>query len=419
MLRLSLLRIFLVGGCLAYLVALAITTTGQWVLDHPTPANLQRGIQWNPGNGLLWVAYARQQRAASLGFGSPEAVQAYLRAAALNPLDPAVWEGLGAVYLQLGEQEKAEAAMQAELIAMPHSPQAAWRLANFLLFQDRIPEALPYLKTAATYDRQLRFPTFEMAWKLLPTPEAILHDVVPATTEARQDYLSFLIDRGKLLEAFPVWEQVQPNRTPVVLSLGYTYVDALAGAGFGDQAARLWGQLLDMTGRAEAKPEGEWLTNGDFEANLPNAGLDWRFAAGPGYTITLDHFISQRGSRSLRVDFDGGSNPDFLGMSQIVPVQPNTRYRFQGYIKTENISTDSGLFFWISSFQAPVTEQFTRATENRIGTSPWSLEQVEFRTGPQTRLLRLGLRRLLSKKLNNLLQGKVWVDNLSLTRLPG
>lgn len=383
-----------------------------WLLAHPTPENLARGVRWHPRNPELWTRYAQ-----SWLFSDPaKAADAFQRAAALNPMDTGNWDGLAAAYLQLGDAGKAEAAMRARLVAAPHSPQAAWQLANLLLFQGREEEAFPLLRVAAASDSAMRPPVFEVAWKIAPAA-AILAEIVPPEPEARRDYLHFLIDRRKLSEAYEVWQKIRKTGPEAVKS-GNAYVMALADAGRGRDAARVWEQILEDTNREAAKPRGELVTNGDFELDLLNAGLDWRLAAGPGYQIALDNFVLQHGSRSLRVAFDGSANPEFRAVSQLVPVEPNRDYRFRGYIKTENITTDNGLRFCVSAYAAPPKESFEHCSENRVGDNPWLLEQIDFRTGPGTQVVSVALNRQYSKKFNNLLQGKVWMDALSIQPRP-
>ena len=412
--RRAFFRIVLLAGSLAYLAATSVHVAGQWLLDHPSKENLERGIRWDSRNPSLWARYARQWLFLPDISESQRAVDAYLRAATLNPLDSGNWNGLANAYLQMGDKKNAETALRTELTAVPHSPDASWRLANFLLQEGRSPEAFPYLRAAATYERSFRFPVFDLGWKLLADPEVILRELVPSGVEARTDYLQFLLARRKLAEAYPVWKEIQTEKTVVVLGLGNAYVEALAAAGMGMEASRVWNELLDITGRTKTMPPGELLTNGDFEANLTNAGLDWRLTKGPGYKIELDEFVFQNGTRSLRVTFDGTSNPDFSGAWQVVPVEPNRDYRFQGYLKTDSITTDNGLYFGIASHGAPPEERFFHSTENRVETAVWNREQLDFRTGPNTRVVLISLRRSQSRKLNNLIQGKAWIDNLSL-----
>ena len=98
----------------------------------------------------------------------------------------------------------------------------------------------------------------------------------------------------------------------------------------------------------------------------------------------------------------------------MVPVEPNRQYRFHGYLKTDHITTDNGLFFNMASLGAPREEAFSYSTENRVETLGGAREQLDFQTGPHTRVVIVHLRRSLSRKLNNLIQGKAWIDNLSL-----
>ena len=412
-LKRHLFRIILLFGSLTYLVVLSVSVAGQWLLNHPTRENLERGIRWDSRNPALWARYARLWHFLPNSQESQQAVEAYRRAASLNPLDPGIWKELSNTHLERREPEMAEAALRAELAAVPHSPQASWRLANFLLVQGRTNEAFPYLRTAATHEPSLRVPVFDLAWKLQGDPEVILRELVPADTEARADYLQFLLGRRRLTEAYPVWTEVSRTNSPAMVRLGNSYAEVLATAGMGTEAARVWKELLSITGRTDPKPSDELLTNGDFEANISNAGLDWRLTKGPGYQTDLDAFTFQNGTRSLRVTFDGTANAEFAGVWQAVPVEPNRKYRFQGHLKTDSITTDNGLFFILASLGAPREETFAHSTESRVETNGWVREQLDFQTGPRTSVIVIQLRRYLSRKLNNLLQGRAWIDNLS------
>jgi hypothetical protein len=112
------------------------------------------------------------------------------------------------------------------------------------------------------------------------------------------------------------------------------------------------------------------------------------------------------------VVFNGTANVGFENIWQYVAVQPNTRYRFSSYIRTEEITTDRGIRFEISGDGMP-----NEVTPNVVGTQPWALEPVEFTTGPGTRLLRIILRRETSDKFGNKIRGTVWVDDVSLVSM--
>ena len=411
----TIFRIFLLTCGLFYLAAITRVLLADWLLNHPTPENLRRGVHWLPSSPQLWSAYARSRSELMADSSLPEVIAAYQAALSRNPFDLPAWDGLATAYLQQGDLSHAEAAMRGAVAAVPHSPSATWRLANFLLVQDRVAEAMPLFRTAASFDPNLCPAVFDLGWKLLGDPQQILEELVPDRLPARMQYLEFLVWRkGLPREAYPVWQKILASGTEAAIKQGEAYVEALAAGGFGSEASRVWRELLAQTGSKFSQPAGERIFNGDFEAPLRNAGLDWRMAQAPGYQVTLDNFQSQHGTRALRVKFNGTTNPEFAALQQWIPVEPGTTYHFQAYLRTENISTDNGLFLLLTPVGAPPNGYWERLTENRVGSTPWTEEQLVFRTGPDTRVILVQLRRRASTKLNNLLQGTVWLDNVSL-----
>jgi hypothetical protein len=152
------------------------------------------------------------------------------------------------------------------------------------------------------------------------------------------------------------------------------------------------------------------VTNGNFEYDIVNGGLDWRVLPVEGAVAALDNF---EGRRALRITFDGSRNLDFGQVFQYVLVQPNTRYVFQGRMRVQGITTDSGPRFQIrDGYNA---DHLFAGTENLIGDSDWVEERAEFRTGKDTRLLLLGVARPASEKFESQISGSVWIDDISLT----
>jgi tetratricopeptide (TPR) repeat protein len=405
-------RIVFLFAALVYLAEVAVHGVAAWLLNSRQPENVELAARLDPDNAAVWTARGAYLLFSEQGFQPEKAVEAYLRAATLNPLDVRNWEGLADAYFQLHEPRKMEAALRAAAFASPHSPAAAWRLANFLLLAERTGEAFSYLRVVAQSSRQLRPAVFDIAWKAAADPGVVFSQVVPRDAECLGDYLRFLMARGKLGDGEPVWEALRAARSVEAQQLGSDYAGALAAAGQGEAAQRTWGQVLADSGREAARRPGDFLTNGDFELDMPNAGLDWRFHQQPGYEISIDNLVAQQGTRSLRITFDGTANLDFSGVWQLASVPPNRRHRFRAYMKLENVSTDQGIVFCVSPVAAPRAEQFVACTENRVGTEPWTVRQLDFRTGPGTSVVLVQARRRQSQKLDNLIQGKVWIDDV-------
>jgi hypothetical protein len=410
----ALVRMVFLLAAMVYLADVVVHGFAAWLLDSRQPQQVELAARLDPGNPAVWTARGAYLLFSEQGFQPEKAVDAYLRAAALNPLDGRNWDGLADSYFQLHEPRKMEAALRAAAFASPHSPTAAWRLANFLLMAERTAEAFSYLRVVAQSSRQLRPAVFDIAWKAAADPDVILGQVVPRDAECLGDYLRFLMARRKLGDGEPVWAALRAARSVEAQQLGSDYAGALAAAGQGEAAQRIWDQVLADSRREAARPAGNFLSNGDFELDMPNAGLDWRFRQQPGCGISIDNLVAQQGTRSLRITFDGSANLDFDGVWQLAPVRPNRQYRFRVYMKPENVTTDKGVIFCVSPVAAPRAEQFLACTENRIGTEPWVLRQLDFRTGPGTSVVLVQARRHQSQKLDNLIQGKVWIDGVAI-----
>jgi hypothetical protein len=155
------------------------------------------------------------------------------------------------------------------------------------------------------------------------------------------------------------------------------------------------------------------VTNGSFEHDILNGGLDWRVVPAEGAVVSLDSQDAFKGTRALRIEFNGRRNLDYGHVYQYVAVQPNTRYRFSGAIRVIGITTDSGPRFQV--FDAFDKGKLFQSTEGTQGTSSWSSQQLEFKTKSDTHLLIVRVARPPSEKLDNQIGGTAWVDQVSLT----
>lgn len=411
-------RIIIISCLLAYLSTLGIIAAGKWYENHPTSENLSAGIRVNPQNPQLWTSYGRHLLVNRSAAESSRAVEHFKHALKLNVFDSVSWDGLIDAQQQTDTADVAASSLTAWLKVEPIYPEASWRLGSFQVFSGNIEEAFDHLMSAAKADKRLWVPMFDLAWKVNPDANLILQSLVPDTNDANEGYFQFLLGSNRLTEARPVWTRVRARKNRRAIDWGTIYVTSLVDARMAKEATEVWNEVLNDSDRAVAKPAGDLLTNGDFEAEMPNAGLDWRLYLVPGYQINLDDTTSKTGLRSLRVSFDGSVNSDFVGVAQYVPVRPNRSYRFRAFLKLEGITTESGVRLFVQSVDGPPDQSFSKSAENLIGTLPWTEQSLDFRTGSETSWVIVVLKRFPSTQIqNNKIRGTVWIDNASVKPL--
>jgi hypothetical protein len=131
----------------------------------------------------------------------------------------------------------------------------------------------------------------------------------------------------------------------------------------------------------------------------------------PGVNYDYDSTNAHSGKRALRISFDGEQNPEIQSVYQQVMVQPNTRYHFEGYIRTAGLITDSGIHFFISFVGTTVPPLILG---NFYGDHPWEMQSADFTTGPDDHRLIVQVYRVKSTRFNNKLAGSAWIDDISI-----
>lgn len=341
----------------------------------------------------------------------------YETAAALSPRQASAWTDLAAAYELAGRFADAEHAHETARQVAPNSPTLAWQRGNFYLRRGRSKEALEAFRSVLLTKPELRRQAFDLAWRGTDDASLILDTLIPVQAEVGCEYLKYLVETGRLPAAATFWDRLLSWNLPFDPRAAFPYLDALREHRQLETMEEVWAELVARHPQIlpPAPSEPEAVTNGGFETDILNGGLDWRVEPVESVVVAVDGLTSQEGARSLHVRFEGRSNLDYNHISQYVPVRPTTPYRFKYSIRTRGLTTDSGLRFELTDAYDPA--QLSLLTRNVLGSPNWSLEQAQFTTGPATRLLRVRLVRLPSRKFDNKIAGSVWIDQVSLTRL--
>ena len=417
--------------CLLYCTYLAARQgIAAWYFRKSTPQAIQTAIKWDPGNPQYYDALATLTHMYATGGNPSEVMRLSEKATELSPYNAFYWADLGSAYEWAGRKNDALRAFTRAHGLFPNSPEITWKIANFYVRSGKISDALQSLKEVLLEDPSKERQVFSLAANATGDNQQILQEMLPLSAPVLLDYLDFQVENNRMDPAAETWATLLKLNSPFDPARTFPYLDALIQHKDVDHLAEAWTALSirfpQQIGARESKSNS--ITNGNFAFVPLNGGLDWRIMPVQGATVTVDASTTFEGGKSLRIDFDGTQNLEYAHVLQYVPVTPNTSYKFSVYVRAQGITTDTGPRFVLQDAYdpaelvdvttgkaaAPALARFSVSTENVIGTSDWSLHQLEFKTPATTRLLIVRVARPASHKFDNKLAGTIWIARVSL-----
>ena len=385
-----------------------------WYFQRKSPEALQAAIRWDPHNPQYYDALATMRHFYADNDNPEEQVQLYERAVSLSPENALYWADLGAAFDWAGNHNEALQAFERSRKLFPNSPDVNWKLANFYIRSGKTLEGLQSLRKVLLGGVVPQQDVFALAERATEGKSIILEEVVPPETPILFGYLNYQASAGDMIAAEQAWAKLLALKLPFELPETFFYLEALIQKQETQQLTEAWAVLGERfpgkVGSLRVAPN--QVTNGSFESDILNGGLDWRVVPLEGVTASLDSGDAIDGLRSMRIEFDGTRNTGYGHLLQYVLVHPNTRYQFSAYMRTAAITTDSGPRFQI--FDAYDSGKMIAATESSVGTSGWTEQRLEFKTPADTRLLIVRVARPPSNKFDNKIRGAMWVDNVCL-----
>jgi hypothetical protein len=129
-------------------------------------------------------------------------------------------------------------------------------------------------------------------------------------------------------------------------------------------------------------------------------------------SIGLDKAQKLSGNQSLRLSFDGKHNPNLEAACTLAVVQPGTTYRFSGWIKTIDITTEYGIGFRLRAIEPDKTPVVN--TREIHGTNPWTSVEETWIAGPNVHRVQICVSRDPSDNPDVRISGTAWVDDVNL-----
>ena len=402
---LAALLVWVGRGCIADMLA-----------NRPTAGNLERAVKLDPGNAEFPMRLGSLYEYSPVDMQVGKAEEEFRRAAHLDPYDPQTWLDLAAALQFQGRTEEAEACRRRVDLMAPKIPAYQWPLANFYLLQGNTQEALRHFKVVLAGTSQYDTNVFTLAWKATDDAGKILQELIPERAQTEFNYLNFLLSQHRLDDAEPVWKRILDGSEEFSPKDASPYIDTLIAGHKPEEAYQVWTDLQKRgLIRSSSTLSGPNLIfDGDFEDEFLNFGFAWRITPLEGVYAGVDSSTFHSPSHSLMVQFSGKDNLRFEHVYQYVKVASGQAYHLQALMKTEGITTDSGPRLEVYDAYNPTV--LDKLTDDLTGTTDaWTTLLLDFVTGPKTQMLVVRLKRLPSQKIDSLIAGRVWLDDVRLT----
>lgn len=384
-----------VGACV-----LAVVTGMSAVYSlSEDPVLLERSVEIDGRNGDAVYRLARLKHINMTG-SDAETEALYFSALSGNPLMAASWLGLSELYIDSGREADSEKSLRMAQDMMQSSPGLLWESSMLAFRLGDNDLALDNLRVVAEADPTKRKRVFDISWRVAKDPETILERAV--SDEVLPSYLDYLIQTDRQDATYPVWERLGKNGPGSETALAYT--DYLLAKGDTESARDVW------IGLYPEEDSGALVWNGGFEYDTVGQGFDWKINQANGVHADYDYRKKTEGQRSLRLKFSGKENVDFRGVYQTVAVEPGARYALTWDAASSDITTRSGVMVEV------YCQGFRTKSDSYTGSSDWERRRLEFDAPANCPTVTIGLRREKSERLDNLISGEFWIDDVSMTK---
>jgi tetratricopeptide (TPR) repeat protein len=335
-------------------------------------------------------ADAQRARAAVLNLSQslPESAAAMERAIALRPADYSLWADLGLIRDQMGDTPGALTAFDEAVKRAPFYALPRWQRGNLLLRLGQYDAAFNDLNQAAQSNPEL-IPSFiDLAWNLSQgDPKTVQQMVRVNTRHAHTAMATFFASHGKPQEAMAEFRAAgtadEQTRRDLINQLLYKKSFS--------EAYQLWSGANGITMIAGQSHQ---IFDGGFEAPLSfdEEGFNWRIPRRlQAATVSLDSSQPHTGSKNLRIEFAGDSNPGTDLVAQLLLVEPARRYKINFAARSQEVV--SGGLPVITVTDAGDNKVLGQSPPLSKGTTNWNVISFEFTAQPATNAVVIRIQR--------------------------
>jgi Tfp pilus assembly protein PilF len=309
------------------------------------------------------------------------------RAISLRAADYSLWLDLGLIRDQLGDPAGALAAFDEAVKRAPFYALPRWQRGNLLLRVGQYDAAFSDLNQAAQSNPELVPGFIDLAWNLSHGDPKVVQQMVRInTTNAHTAMAKFFASHGKPQEALVEFQAAGTNDVDTRNGLIYYLLEKKSFA----EAYQVWSSANGVNSGNQPHQ----IFDGGFESPLSfdEGGFNWRIPHGlPAITVSLDSSQPHSGSKNLRIEFAGNSNPGNNIVSQLLLVEPARHYKINFAARSQDIV--SGGLPLIAVTDASVDKRLGQSPPLSKGTTGWNVVSFEFTTQPTTNAVVLSVQR--------------------------
>jgi len=342
------------------------------------------------------------------------AIEDLRRAIALRPRDYRLWAELGANLESMGDTTAALAALAESQTLAPFYAKPHWDTAQLLQKLGQRDKAFKEFRNATLTEPRLFTKVIEIAWAAYSgNCETVQRAVDPRTPQEMLAVAHFFVRNDKATEALSIVRLV--NKLPYSERRQFV-IEFLEAKQFAE-AHELW---VGMREGDSAVPVGS-IDDGGFETGRlsDEPGFSWRVNQISGTKPSIDQSIHRDGTRSMRIDWHGNPDTSEEVVSQLVLVEPNTRYELNLVARSQELVTGGAPVVTVTDVSKSNSQRLAQSSTLPLGTSGWQNIRADFTTTNATRAVRVGVHRQRCPEQPCPIFGVLWLDDFALVQNEG
>ena len=409
----------------ALLAILGATVAVRWYVGNTvaeySPDATQGGIEmarlavrWAPGDPLTHWRLGTLEAKTFSAAGLAATVRQFQEAVAISPNDYRYWMEFGRALEAAGDGASGEKALRRAVDLAPAYSHPRWSLGNLLLREGKFEEAFNQLGRAAESDSQMRPQVFDLAMRVWDGDIEQIAKVTCPSPAARLQFAVYLVSAQRFDEAMRMWGAISPADRRAQAALTREMEQSLV-------QAKQFRAALSVMRESQANanlPPAEQIWNGGFESLLTQTSTDifgWIVNSRQVAQVTIDS-PGHTGQGSLRIVFKAPSTLDKIQVSQTVAVEPGTQYRFEYYVRTQDLNSASTPVLNV----VDAVDGLALVTSKPLpsGTNNWQQVSLDFTTNPKHDGITVGFSRASCGEMEICpIFGSVWYDDFNFQRI--